>query len=171
LKKVASLLFIHEAAFFYWSPAIRLNADTLIVLHQCGYLLNLHSAIQNLKLLSFPAADIISPISGKRWTIQMIKLNVKIWGMPLLIFWLYTILIGIISALVSDFAEKDFCIGTVMGVGCISLLWVLTARYKKFGMPIRKCTKILLVILTVAAIVGTAGHLILLWLRHTYQIS
>ena len=103
----------------------------------------------------------------------MIKMNIKVWGMPLLIFWLFTIFVGIISEITPNFSEtnagfdevKDSCIGMSMGAACLVTLWVLVHRYKKFGVPVNKTTKVLLFILTLAGIVSITATLIRLLVR------
>ena len=103
----------------------------------------------------------------------MIKLNTKIWGMPLLIFCLFTIFVGIISAITPNFSEtkagfdevKDSCVGTSIGAAFIVMLWVLLSRYKKSGVQVSKTTTTLVFIFTFAVAVGYVGNLIRLLVK------
>jgi hypothetical protein len=84
---------------------------------------------------------------------------VKVWGVPLLLFWLFTLFVGAVLRLYDFGKWEDFCTSTSIGVAFIILLWVLLARYEKTSTISVKRTKILVIILTVAAVVSVIGNL------------
>jgi hypothetical protein len=94
--------------------------------------------------------------------------NVKIWAMPLLIFWLFTVFVFITSKYVGNQVSfdtlKDFYISTSIGTGFVLMLWVILARYKKFNLSVQKRTVIFVCILTVAHIVALFGNLMAIFL-------
>jgi hypothetical protein len=98
----------------------------------------------------------------------MIKINAKVWGKPLLIWWCFVIFVGVVSVITPSCGEdashfdklKDLCISTSMGISFIVMLWIILSRYKKFNIPVRKRTTILVSLLTVVYIVSAVGSII-----------
>jgi SNF family Na+-dependent transporter len=100
----------------------------------------------------------------------MAKPNIKVWLIPLVTFWLFAVLVFIISKIIPVHLDKagfdkwrDFYISTSIGIGSMVTLWVILLRYKKLKIwkasDEKRATR-LLFILTLLCIIGAICNLI-----------
>jgi hypothetical protein len=109
----------------------------------------------------------------ERYRLLADKVNLKIWGWPLLFFsliiWAWELLIFFVIGEkgLAPGSLKEAVFVQVLGIGFVCFFWILSYRYRRItGSPVRKRTKVFLITFTVLFVLGLIAVVVNQFVNH-----